>query len=983
MKKVLSLFVVLTILATMLVVPNVQVSAANATENGVTLAIEEISKTVVYDEDFEDAGKAVAAGMSATSEGYDFRAAVNDKLVSNFSYKGESAATYVDAFFTEDSTGDYALRIKNNKADTSKEEVQFYLDNISGSCDTQYIVFSTKIKIEMGYRFNIDVFGNKKTKLSDEEVFNPDVESSDITNAIFSTQINYRNATEDAFKDNGWSDDGNTQATTEYADVKPSDFAGRWVDMKYVIDVVGKTHTIYMDGTKFSTKPLNKRAFAHDIEATEYISGIRRLRIRIDQYGHYTATNSLYFDDIQVRPMTAEQADQFEASVASVHSVIEKNSTRKFIEDFEAAGKAAGVSDFRNAVDSGLINNFAYKKIKDSTTGVSDAATTTAATFDNAYFVEDSPGDYAWKVTNNKGGTAANSGEFWRDSIGATCDTEYIVFSTKFKLEMGQRLELYLYGTKKALTADGKVNPSATASDISDSDYLFGTRIDYRYNKDTQNTIAGVSWDGTTAGTHPYTEAVPADFAGRWVDMQYVIDVMKNTYTLYIDGTKLSELPLSGNALKTLGTSNYLSGIRKFRTVSDKYKEGSYANGSSYYFDDMQVRSMTAAQAAAADWELLKVPQSIKTGDVLPTTTDITGSAVTWAADETFDGITIADGTVTIPEEIYYENAVVTATIGTTSKDYTVAAGLKPLYASIEVAEGRMTNVIGNIKFAGANTCSNPSQLTIFNPIYNCGDGYKSYRNIAIGAYNIVPVTDAAGVTKQAAFTTGFKRPSSGIEYSKPETAWSSIYVDLGDFTDEYKTVWIEIDYLDDFKSGTFRYYNTEGTTANANKDLTVTGENSGKWTTQRFKVTDANFGAAANTAGEFNLNTIKTISAVRVYSASAADEKGDVHINNIGKPALKDPKTAAYDIINDGTGKLSVEKQVTVAEPCNVQVFLAIYDSAGDLKSVTASSVVTFTEANQTQTITADSTSKAYDPWDGEEIKLFVWDADTLAPIN
>ena len=658
-----------------------------------------------------------------------------------------------------------------------------------------------------------------------------------------------------------------------------------------------------------------------------------------------------------VVPSVSVSAATAAQTTNAVRDAVAANSTLVFEDTFAAYADKVGTTDATLDATSGSVVENYYATRVDEGRVVSVVANP-----------DDTTGTDI-SLQHNQTTSAKGSGtQYINRAVGQDYNSDYMVVSVRKKIPASYyRMMIFL----RYKDSEGNVSDEDKAG------------LRYIIKADTiSNEMAS-----SQLGTAENVTFTKGKYAGKWVEYTTIIDTKNNNARTYIDGDYLFTMSVirnsaasddeDGDGVKEGVSSAYtICGIEEIRFGAD-WSAGSV--GAAYY-DDIAVRTMSAEQYTAFELDMLQnVPEAVKTGTTLPATTDLTGSTIEWSCSE--EAVTITDGVVTVPQS-FYGDVTLTATVGSTSKDFTVKAGLEPVYVSIEPGTDAH-KVIGDIKFAGNHYSGTVSGYRINNPIYHDGTTYRSFIHESDNAHNLLPVTDASGVTKVAAFSTGFDRNGA----TSGSTASGRLRVETGEsFTTDYTDIWVEIEYLDSFSGDVKLLYNAADNTtveiSGGTAYATEAGGKSGNWVTRRFNLTNANFAITSTTTkGEMDLQNMKTVSKVTVYSASAADENGVPKPEYIG--AASTLPLTLYDITNDGTGKLSVKKEVTVSEACTVQVFLAIYDSVGDLKSVTASSEATFTADELTKTITADVTSKAFDPWDGDTIKLFVWDADDLTPIQ
>ena len=464
--------------------------------------------------------------------------------------------------------------------------------------------------------------------------------------------------------------------------------------------------------------------------------------------------------------------------------------------------------------------------------------------------------------------------------------------------------------------------------------------------------------DGTNA--YKPTEAKPLEFVGDWVDVHYIIEAKTGQIYMYYNNVLFAKIPMA----KSAGTGNYIAGISALKINVDKWGHGQ--NGKGIYVDDVQVRGMSAEQLNKV-FIAGALPAVVPNGYQLPAT--INGMEnITWSCDSAT--VTVTDGVVSVPNSFYGDVKFI-ATIDGVANEVVVKAGIAPIYSSIQFGEVYNT-VVGSVNVVGDHSIT-LNGVGINNPLYTYNNTLYAYAWFGDNAHNYVSKTSADGVTKYAVWSNAFIRNESGNK------GYGRVRINLDNFTPECSTVWIEIDYLDNFTSGSIRYYDSTETDADASHSVTVTGSNDNKWKTFRIKVEDAKFGTTANTNGEIDLNDLRYVSAVRVYSATAADADGNLVID---VPESKQVKHAVHAVTNDGTGKLYANKEYTADKARNVQVFIAIYDKQGDLKSVVATPEIAFA-AGETKTIKTELTPKQFHIWDGDTVGFFVWDADDLTPLE
>lgn len=952
--------------------------------------------TQVFVENFNSIGK--------DANGKTIRELSDAGLGQNFSYSGTRDATYTDGLLPKISDSDYYFSVQNWKTGTASAYGYYYYSNMNAVTDTDYVIVSAKMKFDSGFRGRL-YFGGLKKALNNG-AYNP-------TGATSSHSEFVRLMIDNRSGNGIFQNEDNAGGSHTFAEAGPNSFGGEWTDVHFVFSAKDNTFTFYVNDVAFA-----KTSFKSAVGSGNYLAGISGIYLQDDKWGHSTVGAGVSIDDLKVRGMSAAQYEQFAVSaginlpdvlysgaqlpstvagynvtwscaddnaslnngiitvkngyfgdatlvattqngvsvnikvkvcgedlrpdISNVSKVISANSKRAYMQNFNEVGKANGGQSLRTLIDNGTISNeYGYSG--------SDSDSRTDSVFAN---VEGD--DYAWKVYNSNNGTASAQGIFSHKNLNAICDTDYVVVSAKMKMEQGMKYRVYLTGLTKPLN-NGEYNPTAAASSLGDMYYYL---VDQRSANENEFVMEYYKPDGSNV--YKPSEAKPLSFVGDWVDVHYIIEAKTSQIYMYYDNVLFAKIPMT----KSAGNGNYIAGINAFTINVDKWGHG--VKDAGIYIDDFQVRGMSLEQLNKV-FIAGALPTVIKDGTTLPSSVaDIQN--ITWSSESS--SVTVTDGVVSVPDT-FYGDVVFVATVDGVETEITAKAGLKPVYSSIEFGKTYNT-VIGNMNVNGTKDAT-VDGVSFNNPIYYYRNNYYTPYHFGDDAFNIISKTSSDGITRYAAFSTTFIRNSSGGK------GYGRLRINLDDFTTDYSNVWLEVDYLDTFTNESLRYYDVTDTDTEASKTVAVTGSNDNKWKTLRINITDAKFGSSANTKGELDLNGLKCVSAIRVYSATAADENGNVTIEI---PESRQVKHAVHAITNDGTGKLYAEKEYTSDKACNVQVFIAVYDNVGDLKTVVASPETAFA-AGETKTISTNLTAKEFDTWQGDKLKFFVWYADDLTPLE
>lgn len=952
--------------------------------------------TQVFVENFNSIGK--------DANGKTIRELCDAGLGQNFSYSGTRDATYTDGLLPKISDSDYYFSVQNWKTGTASAYGYYYYSNMNAVTDTDYVIVSAKMKFDSGFRGRL-YFGGLKKALNNG-AYNPTGATSSHSDFV-RLMIDNRSG-------NGiFQNEDNAGGSHTFAEAGPNSFGGEWTDVHFVFSAKDNTFTFYVNDVAFA-----KTSFKSAVGSGNYLAGISGIYLQDDKWGHSTVGAGVSIDDLKVRGMSAAQYEQFAVNasidlpevmytgaelptsvagynvtwscpndtvtikdnvitvkngyfdytnliattqngvavtvrvkvcgedlkpdISNASKVISANSKRAYLQNFNAIGATGNGASLRTLVDNGTLSSY-FGYSGDNTKSRTDS---------NLPNIEDD--DYAWKVYNSNTGTAEAQGVFTLKNMNAICDTDYVVVSAKMKMEQGMKYRVYMTGLTKPLN-NGEYNPTAAASSLGDMHYYL---VDQRSANENEFVMEYYKPDGSNA--YKPTEAKPLSFVGDWVDVHYIIEAKTSQIYMYYDNVLFAKIPMA----KSAGNGNYIAGINAFSINVDKWGHGQKDKG--IYIDDVQVRGMSLEQLNKV-FIAGALPAVVPNGYELPTT--INGMEnITWSCDSAT--VTVTDGVVSVPNT-FYGDVTFVATIDGVENEVVVKAGLVPVYSSIQFGELYNT-VVGSMNAVGDHGLT-LNGVGINNPLYTYNNTLYGYSWFGDNAHNYVSKTSADGITRYAVWSNTFIRNAEGNK------GYGRVRINLNDFTTNYSTVWIEIDYLDTFTNEAIRYYDVTDSDADSSKTVTVKGSNDNKWKTLRVKVEDAKFGDSKNTNGEIDLNGLRYVSAVRVYSATAADADGNVIIDI---PESKQVKHAVHAVTNDGTGKLYANKEYTADKARNVQLFLVVYDKFGDLKTIVTSPKTAFA-AGETKTITTELTPKQFHVWEGDKVGFFVWDADSLTPLE
>ena len=579
------------------------------------------------------------------------------------------------------------------------------------------------------------------------------------------------------------------------------------------------------------------------------------------------------------------------------------------------------------------------------------------------------------------------------ETLDAEVEADYIVMSHKFWYPAeGGYLRLY---------------PTFTFKKYSDGSTITGTGFSGILN-------GNVNQEGLSGGY------ALAPSAGKWAEWDFVIDTKDLKADLYIDHqyAYTFDFTQGANNKKPSKTDYYISGVKDYTLRFDRYSKVATA-----YFDDIQVRSMTAAQYAAAfaNETITVEGTSITTADLLPVKTTGYGCPITWTtnnADVTVDAsgaISVADATVT------YEDVVFTASYAGTTKTFTLDVKKQGKYAEYifgfdvdraykATSPNTTSTQAGNYYYQytmsdgvvlrnpivkydepvtryfvvddPASTADTAASHEVSKEEYDAFTGKKQSYNITYESAN--PYTGDAqtnryaqvgpeGDKRDAIFGVGHVRADGriGRKYTQ-----SMIGIDVGStFAATDNNLVIEIDVLDIGTAPiTIDYCNNASKIPSVNSAALT---NTGEWTTVTINLTDANFAWTGNTGlidnkADFRVkaNAPTYVSAIRVYDV----DKEELEDDDYTTVALKD-----FDVvINDG-GSVTAKEAITAEEAADAKLYVAYYNEAGNLVGVATSAQVTDGNA-QTVTTGASVGGRYYPKF--HTLKTFVWDAD-LKPLR
>lgn len=651
---------------------------------------------------------------------------------------------------------------------------------------------------------------------------------------------------------------------------------------------------------------------------------------------------------------------------------LKKNSTYITGEQFEYADVAAAGTDVKDAGIEGL-------SVARSGDGSEDTYVKIVADPANE-------GDYALETYHPGTAKSQYISQVVTETLDADVDSDYVVMSHKFWYPAGTYIRFYPTFTFTHNTDSSKVLKGSGFSAI------------------IKNTV---SQEGALAGTHTY--------AGKWTEWDFVINTKTLKADLYIDHVYdlTFDMTTGANGTKNLTTDYHLSKINDYTWRFDRT-----SGAGSAYFDDIQIRSMTAAQYAAAfaNETITVEGTSITTADLLPVRTTGFGLPITWTtnnADVTVDAngaISVADATVT------YEDVVFTASFAGNTKTFTLDVKKQAKYAeytfgakedkaygmtSFNVADNYYTQekdglTIRNsiVKFDEQRTLyfvaddkTSTSDTAASHEVTK--DEYDAYDGLKKMSYNVVyyntsaKTGDSAMNRYDAVGPDGDKRAAVwGVGHLRNDTRlsrkWtnSMIHFDTGStFSATDNALVIEVDVLD---VGThainLQYCNNAGAIAGVNSAALT---NSGEWITIKYELTDANFAWTANTGlgnnkqdMRFQISQPTYISAVRIY---------DVEPVEVAEADYTKIAVADYDVMINEDNTITAKTAITAEEAADAKLYVAYYNAKGNLVGVATSAQATDGVAQTL--VTGKSVGATYNTVD-YTLKTFVWDAD-LKPLR
>lgn len=597
-------------------------------------------------------------------------------------------------------------------------------------------------------------------------------------------------------------------------------------------------------------------------------------------------------------------------------------------------------------------------------------------------------GDYALETYHPGKAKSEDISQEVTKTLNADVESDYIVMSHKFWYPANAYVRFYPTFTFTHNTDSSKVLSGSGFSAL------------------IKNTV---SQEGALAGTHTY--------AGKWTEWDFVINTKTLKADLYIDHVYdlTFDMTTGANGTKNLTTDYHLSKITDYKWRFDRKSDAGSA-----YFDDIQIRSMTAAQytAAFANETVNVEGTSITTEDLLPVKTTGFGIPVTWTTDNanvTVDAngaISVADATVT------YEDVVFTASFAGNTRTFTLDVMKQSKYAEYtfgakeDKAYGMTSyNVAGNfytqtkdgltirnsiVKFDEPRTfyyivddLANPSATAASHEVskeeydaceLKVGTGKQSYK---VKYYNTSAQTgDSAMNRYDAVGPDGDKRAAVwGVGHLRNETKLtkkstsSMIHFDTGStFSATDNALVIEVDVLNVGKHAVkLQYCNKAGALSSVSANLT----NSGEWVTLKFELTDANFAWTKNTGlgnnkqdMRFQLSDPTYISAVRIYDVKPV-EIADADYTKIA--------VADYDVIINEDNTITAKTAITAEEAADAKLYVAYYNAKGNLVGVATSAQAT--DGVEQTLVTGKSVGATYNTVD-YTLKTFVWDAD-LKPLR
>ncbi len=614
------------------------------------------------------------------------------------------------------------------------------------------------------------------------------------------------------------------------------------------------------------------------------------------------------------------------------------------------------------------------------------------------------------KTTGQQANTKAST---W--SVGETLDTPYIVVSYKTNSTNVTYNRVNIGFQYKNLN-NGAIDASASVA-ATDSNGLPMIIKSNTISREGQSNSPYNNPENT--GCDNSVNITDKQYINEWFTYTYVIDaVAKKAYLFIDDEYKLSLVIFRSRSFDNYSadlTTKYIAGVNNMQFSQDRSTAIIGGSIGKTYYDDIQIRSMTAAQAAALEKELIAIPEAIESGASIPTTTAF-GNAITWTTSEANVAVA-ADGTVSIVDTskgVKYEDVTFTASYGGTTATFTADVSVVVKYAEYIFGE----NADKAYNATSSNAEMEPSSglyyfaheydgLWVKNPIIDLGEPVMHYvitdgttaQFVDKAAYDAHTGSKQAfeyqyvnyGILTGDSTTNRYAKvgPANdqrdaifGRNYLRPErrlgghcTPSSVIHINLNNsvFTAADKELTVEVDMLDARNSTNkvyMQYVNTSGTVANAYSNETP--NNDGTWKTFTFTLTDANFSKDSGTGlgdskQDFRINTAGLptyISAIRVY--------------NVAKKQLSESDyttitLADYDVVITKDGGVQAKEAITAAEAADAKLYVAFYNEAGNLVDVAVSNQVTDGAA---QTIVTGVTAQKYVPAK-HTIKTFLWDED------
>lgn len=669
--------------------------------------------------------------------------------------------------------------------------------------------------------------------------------------------------------------------------------------------------------------------------------------------------------------------------------------------------KAPGVVDPAGADACALKKNstyiggegFEYADKKDMEISSADIAGLTESYTDrtkgsNAYIVED-PSNAAnglvLKVDHNNSisGTDQITNTVTKE-INATANADYIIMSHKFMRSAGSYVRFFPNFVFKKYS-DGSTKNGRGLSVISNGASL---------SQEGHSPVAGVNLN---------------EVLTKWTEWDYVINAKELTVDLYIDHKYVTTMDCTNgsNILKPNKNEYYVAGVAKYEIYFDRV-----SGPGPFYLDDIQVRSMTAAQYAAAfAGETVNVEgTSITTADLLPVKTTGFGIPVTWTTNNA--GVTVdANGAISVADAtVTYEDVVFTASFAGNTKTFTLDVKKQGKYAEYTFG-AKEDKAYGMTSFNVADNYYTQEKdgLTIRNSIvkfdeqrtlYFVADDktstsdtaashevtkeeYDAYDGLKKMSYNVVyyntsaQTGDSAMNRYDAVGPDGDKRAAAwGVGHLRNDTRltrrWtnSMIHFDTGStFSATDNALVIEVDVLDvGTHAVNLQYCNNAGKVGSVNSAPLT---NSGEWVTLKFELTDANFAWTTNTGlgnnkqdMRFQLGQPTYISAIRIYDV----EPVEIADADYAKIAVAD-----YDVMINEDNTITAKTAITAEEAADAKLYVAYYNAKGNLVGVATSAQVTDGVAQTL--VTGKSVGATYNTVD-YTLKTFVWDAD-LKPLR